>query len=81
MESDPYKSPEVEQAPRERRPLSLGKEPWIGCGIGGCLMPIGLFILVTLSKSVGIPFLFWLPIALLLAIIGFFAGLVIRLVK
>jgi hypothetical protein len=76
--TDDAQIPNVSSDAKEKRPYP---EPLIGCAVGGCLIPLLLFIFCLLVlKDIG-GYLFWPFIAIPLALIGAGIGYGINLYK
>jgi len=83
---NPYEPPESDEGrgverPDTERSKTGNAAPFVGCGVGGCLVPLLLFIacMVFLGDPGG-PLL-WPIIAVPLGVIGVVVGFVYRLVR
>jgi hypothetical protein len=71
--TDPYLPPGHDPGD-EIKPRKAGNAaPLIGCGLGGCLLPILLFLACAIAGDTGGP-LFWPIIAVPLGIMGLISG-------
>ncbi len=74
MMTDPYAPPEHGESPPVDSPKSGCPAPLIGCGVGGCLIPLLLFVAcAAFLGDTGGP-LIWPIIAVPLGITGMVAG-------
>lgn len=73
----PYQPPEPGQDSGGDRPGAGEAAPRIGCGVGGCLIPLLLFIACAITGDFGGP-LFWPFIVLLSGGLGMIIGYVYR---
>ena len=78
---DPYIPPERRECVPNNSKTAGYTAPLIGCGFGGCLLPILLFLAcgILLSDTGGL--LFWPFIAVPLGFIGLVAGFIYRASK
>ena len=76
--TNPYQPPESGEGNGGNRPGSGKGAPWIGCGLGGCLVPLLLFLACGIFLGdVGGP-LFWPFIAAPLGGLGMAIGYAYR---
>jgi len=77
---DPYQSPEIQEDLKTLEKKRGCKEPAVGCGVGGCAIPIVLFIIIPSingSRGVGGPF-FYLFTCFILGLVGLLIGIIVR---
>ncbi len=76
--TDPYEPPKVKEKLDRLKRNQGCKEPMIGCGVGGCCIPMILILLCgAILKDTGGP-LIWPIMSVLLGAIGLIVGFVFQ---